>query len=736
MYVTVSSRPHKLCTVLCTTVSSLTLLTQDLSADTAPSVPALAIQAPAPTASVNTLSGDITILRDGKPILSGDVNLIPDGKGGVTLIPKKSTTLEGDMMLIPGGSYDLKGDLTFVPNGVVTFGGTQKVEKGHVLKSGGTTQHKTFTPVYQDPSKGASSPVLKVDLDQRGRPVSEGWEKPRVPIAQTLPAPIVEVPAERGPFVETHSLSGDVKLYRDGKEILNGNVRLIPQDDGTIKLIPKEAVTLEGDMVLAPGGEYTIKGGNVFAEAGEGGAQFSGSDWISIVDPGKGFTLGKNEMSEKYTQQGFFEAGKEDRERYFSQAPQLGSGPTLPPGEVGSGPTLTLPGDKPGHKAPNGGHFPPHWGAPPEMQTMDYGTLPGGYGNGSSTLAGWIANNLKKDRENGELGSGPTPPENNLGHKAPNGNHFPKHWGNPPQIQTRDLGDLPGGYGKGSGTLARWIAENLKKDRENPQLGSGPTLPPGSTGGGELAGGKWHDGGEWKLGYRDDQEVQKLDIKSTDGGKTFEGWMQYEGEGPIRFRAVQTEDGSYIVENQWGSENSKWHYGGKWELGGRDDQKVVDISIERRDGELAGEMTYEGEGPIGFRSKQGKDGKFIVENQWGVKLPLTPEITVDPILVALPGGPIDGGGLLPPEVVVEVEIEDPIILPGIQERQPIDGGGIKPDVISVELPSGDYSDPLGLKGFSSQDAHLNKYLQRLQNQINTGLTDEQKARLFERRSQR
>ena len=41
---------------------------------------------------------------------------------------------------------------------------------------------------------------------------------------------------------------------------------------------------------------------------------------------------------------------------------------------------------------------------------------------------------------------------------------FPTHWGEPPQRQTRDLRELPGGYGKGSGTLATWIAEKLSED--------------------------------------------------------------------------------------------------------------------------------------------------------------------------------------------------------------------------------------------------------------------------------
>ena len=42
---------------------------------------------------------------------------------------------------------------------------------------------------------------------------------------------------------------------------------------------------------------------------------------------------------------------------------------------------------------------------------------------------------------------------------------FPKHWGDPPRRQTRDLRPLPGGYGMGSGTLGRWIQENLNRDQ-------------------------------------------------------------------------------------------------------------------------------------------------------------------------------------------------------------------------------------------------------------------------------
>lgn len=51
-------------------------------------------------------------------------------------------------------------------------------------------------------------------------------------------------------------------------------------------------------------------------------------------------------------------------------------------------------------------------------------------------------------------------------YKAPSGKVYPAHWGAPPRRQTRDLRVLPGGYGRGSGTLARWIQEQLDKDAE------------------------------------------------------------------------------------------------------------------------------------------------------------------------------------------------------------------------------------------------------------------------------
>ncbi len=51
--------------------------------------------------------------------------------------------------------------------------------------------------------------------------------------------------------------------------------------------------------------------------------------------------------------------------------------------------------------------------------------------------------------------------------KSPSGKPYPKHWGAPPKLQTRDLRPLPGGFGQGSGTLVKWISENLARDEKS-----------------------------------------------------------------------------------------------------------------------------------------------------------------------------------------------------------------------------------------------------------------------------
>jgi len=47
---------------------------------------------------------------------------------------------------------------------------------------------------------------------------------------------------------------------------------------------------------------------------------------------------------------------------------------------------------------------------------------------------------------------------------------FPKHWGDPPKIQTRDYRKLPGDYGFGSSTLFDWIKRNMESDSKKINL--------------------------------------------------------------------------------------------------------------------------------------------------------------------------------------------------------------------------------------------------------------------------
>ncbi len=41
---------------------------------------------------------------------------------------------------------------------------------------------------------------------------------------------------------------------------------------------------------------------------------------------------------------------------------------------------------------------------------------------------------------------------------------YPAHWGEKPAVQTRDIRELPAGFGQGSSTLAKWIQDNIDND--------------------------------------------------------------------------------------------------------------------------------------------------------------------------------------------------------------------------------------------------------------------------------
>jgi len=42
---------------------------------------------------------------------------------------------------------------------------------------------------------------------------------------------------------------------------------------------------------------------------------------------------------------------------------------------------------------------------------------------------------------------------------------YPIHWGHPPDVQTANITELPGGYGHGSSTMAGWIRRKMEEDK-------------------------------------------------------------------------------------------------------------------------------------------------------------------------------------------------------------------------------------------------------------------------------
>ncbi|MDB4614243.1 hypothetical protein OAH18_00995 [bacterium] len=192
----------------------------------------------------------------------------------------------------------------------------------------------------------------------------------------------------------------------------------------------------------------------------------------------------------------------------------------------------TQPLPQPGQgQPPAASRYPIHWGLPPIYQSRDLVQLPGGYGQGNSTLAAWIQRNLTADINQNPNGhqpgnqpqskpfpahwpslTGPVATDrvqwpggygygsssvgewirknmaadaahSGSGHQQPYPNNgaqpvaYPSHWGAPPQLQTRDLVQLPGGYGYGSSTLKNWIQLNLNRDRSRSPVIRGTSIP-------------------------------------------------------------------------------------------------------------------------------------------------------------------------------------------------------------------------------------------------------------------
>lgn len=151
------------------------------------------------------------------------------------------------------------------------------------------------------------------------------------------------------------------------------------------------------------------------------------------------------------------------------------------------------------------------------------------------------------------------------------------------------------------------LSGNMVYEGEGP-IGFEGSLVPGSSytvenqwGGSSAA---WNLAGTFVLGTRANQNPVAFNINSTDGGKTLNGTMTYSGEGPIGFKAMLTNGNNYSVENQWGGNDAPWHEAGNFVIGARDGQGVVNLTITSNDNgaTFTGEMTYSGEGPIGFKA--------------------------------------------------------------------------------------------------------------------------------------
>ena len=114
---------------------------------------------------------------------------------------------------------------------------------------------------------------------------------------------------------------------------------------------------------------------------------------------------------------------------------------------------------------------------------------------------------------------------------------------------------------------------------------------------------RWHPGGIFVLGAREQQLPIAFKLVSHDQGRTLQGTMTYRGEGPIGVRAKQAVGNTYYIENQWGGPSAPWHSGGQFVIGARENQKAVELTIQSSDQGVTfqGTMTYRGEGPIGVR---------------------------------------------------------------------------------------------------------------------------------------
>ena len=151
--------------------------------------------------------------------------------------------------------------------------------------------------------------------------------------------------------------------------------------------------------------------------------------------------------------------------------------------------------------------------------------------------------------------------------------------------------------------LITQTAASAKSSRNNQVLVPGNKYQTYNQWGGSFA--PWHDGGVFVIGGRNGQRIISVKISSANGGKTFDGVVQYQNEGPIGFRGLRKAQNRYSCLVQWGGVSAPWHIDGLWVLGARKTQSLVNVNISSVDGgkTFAGTITYKNEGPIGFKAK-------------------------------------------------------------------------------------------------------------------------------------
>jgi len=122
------------------------------------------------------------------------------------------------------------------------------------------------------------------------------------------------------------------------------------------------------------------------------------------------------------------------------------------------------------------------------------------------------------------------------------------------------------------------------------------------------AGAPWHPAGALLLGERAGQPIDELLLSSTDQGKTLTGQVRYLGEtSPLGITARQGSAGMYQVIFVPGSTTPEPPAPEEWWFGTRSELNLVAMAVRSSDGgrSLIGEVTFAGEGPVGFWGKRG-----------------------------------------------------------------------------------------------------------------------------------